>query len=152
MVCTFNKSAPPGYYRQALAYYISGTASFWFAPDPRLGVADGDPVDFTAFEHLYAGADANGASLGRNTGGHIITRVPAFDMTHSPGKSFAILWAFAAPELREKLDQAMREAVIDSLRVGEGLAGYRRRGKGGMELEPVSLTAAVFGHTDSRPA
>ena len=152
MVVTINKSASPAYYRQALAYYMNGIAGFWFAPDNRLAVTDGDAVDFTAFGHLYAGAAADGTVLDRNSGGHIITRVPAFDMTHSPVKSFSILWAFAEPELRQKLEQALREAVVDSLKVGEGLAGYRRRGKGGKQLEPVSLTAAVFAHTDSRPA
>ncbi len=152
MVTTFGKSAPPGYYRQTLAYYMTGAASFWFASDDRLGVTHGDPVDFNAFEHLYGGADANGVPLNRNTGGHLVTRIAAFDMTHSPDKSFAILWAFAEPELRQKLQEVLRDAVIDSLIVGEQLAGFRRRGKGGMQLDPVSLTAAVFEHTDSRPA
>ena len=152
MVVTINKSASPAYYRQALAYYMNGIAGFWFAPDNRLGVTDGDAVDFAAFGHLYAGAAADGVPLNRNSGGHMITRVPAFDMTHSPVKSLSIVWAFAAPELRQKLERALREAVVDSLKVGEGLAGYRRRGRGGKLLDPVSLTAAVFAHTDSRPA
>lgn len=152
MVVQFNKSAPSNYYRQMLAYYSSGASSFWFAPSSRLGVIDGDPVDFTAFEHLYSGADAQGTPLGRNTGGHIVDRVPAFDMTHSAVKSLSIALALAAPELQEIMRQVIRKATIDSLEVGQYLAGYRRRGKGGMLLEPVALTAAVFEHTDSRPA
>ena len=152
MVVTFNKSAPPSYFRQAFDYYMSGTAGIWFAPDSRMGVTDGDPVDFTAFEHLYAGSDANGAALNRNSGGHVITRVPAFDMTYSPPKSFSILWAFADADLRDQLDNALLEAARDGVTVSQELGGWRRRGKGGMTLEPVLLTAAMFGHTDSRPA
>lgn len=152
MVVTFNKSAPPSYYRQALAYYANGTASFWFAPNNRLGVTDGEPVDFTDFEHLYGGADAKGNALNRNSGGHTVDRVPAFDMTLSAFKSLSMILAFAPPELKEAISQAIRDSALDTLEVGQDLAGYRRRGKGGMRLEKVPLTAAVFLHPDSRPA
>lgn len=152
MVVTFNKSAPGSYYRQALAYYSNGAASFWFAPNSRLRVTDGEPVDFTAFEHLYGGADANGLPLSRNTGGHIVDRVPAFDMTLSVFKTLSMILALAPPELKEPILQAIREAAVETLEVGQDLAGYRRRGRGGMQLEKVSLTAAVFLHPDSRPA
>lgn len=152
MVVTFNKSAPGAYYRQALAYYSNGTGSFWFAPNSRLGVTDGDPVNFTAFDHLYSGADANGTPLDRNSGGHIVDRVPAFDMTLSAFKTLGIILAFAPAELRESFVQAMEASVVEGLEVGQDLAGFRRRGRGGMQLEKVPLTAAVFGHPDSRPA
>jgi len=152
MVVTFNKSAPSGYYRQTLAYYANGAASFWFAPNNRLGVIDGDPVKFTVFEHLYSGSDADGTPLGRNTGGHIVDRVPAFDMTLSVFKTLSMIMAFAPPELKGPVFEAIKEAALETLEVGQDLAGYRRRGKGGMQLEKVPLTAAVFLHPDSRPA
>jgi conjugative relaxase-like TrwC/TraI family protein len=152
MVVTFNKSAPPSYYRQAHAYYANGTSSFWFAPNNRLCLTDGEPVDFTEFEYLYGGADAKGTSLNRNSGGHTVDRIPAFDMTLSVFKSLSMVLAFAPPELKEAILQAIRDATVESLEIGQDLAGYRRRGKGGKRLEKVPLTAAVFLHPDSRPA
>jgi conjugative relaxase-like TrwC/TraI family protein len=152
MVMQFNKSAPGSYYRQALAYYSNGTGSFWFAPDNRLSVTDGDPVDFTAFDHLYSGADANGRPLNRNSGGHIVDRVPAFDITGSLSKTLSLIDAFAPPELKGPILQAIIASAVEALEVGQDLAGYRRRGRGGMQLEKVPLTSAVFLHPDSRPA
>ena len=87
-----------------------------------------------------------------NGGGKADLRVPAFDLTFSAPRSVSLAWAFGDDELRRGLEAAQERAVRSSLSVVEREGIFARRGQGGMRVEKVALTAALFQHGESRPA
>ena len=152
MVCTFEKAPPVAYFREVFAYYGDGHLSArWYAPDSGLGVEDNAEISFDELERLYAAEDRNGKSYLSNKGGHTATRQAAFDLTFTPAKSFALLYAMANDEDRAELIEALFLAVRTSLETVTTVAGWARRGKAGRRLERVLLTAAMFFHDDARP-
>lgn len=152
MVATWNPAAASSYYLRGAEYYL-GTiepTGRWYAPAGDFGLADGAEVKPVAFERLYAGVGVDGKTL-LSQGGRA-DRVPAFDVTFSAPRSVALAWAFAGEELRADIAAAQERAGRAALGVVEREAIWARRGKGGVTLEPVALSAALFQHGESRPA
>ncbi|MFC5506728.1 MobF family relaxase [Bosea massiliensis] len=152
MVATWNPAAASSYYLRGAEYYLGTVepAGRWYAPAGDFGLVDGAEVERAAFERLYAGLGVDGKALLRQGGR--TDRVPAFDITFSAPRSVALVWAFAGPELKTAIEAAQERAARSALRVVEREAIWARRGKGGLTLEPVALSAGLFQHGESRPA
>src|SRR5690349_14402596 len=76
---------------------------------------------------------------GMNEEGQLLVQIqegkkhqPAWDLTLSAPKPFSVLWSAADPELRHALERANEAAVEAALTLVQDLAGFTRRGKGGM--------------------
>ncbi|MBH9879403.1 hypothetical protein FFT64_19375, partial [Clostridioides difficile] len=67
-------------------------------------------------------------------------------------RSLALIWALASPELRPELDQALARAARTSLDLLEREGTYARRGRNGIRVERVPLSAAMYRHGESRPS
>lgn len=160
MVATWSIAADASYYpREAegdrRGSYYEGDREppgVWYAPAGDLGLVDGAQVDPVVFQRLYAGLAANGAPLISRTRGRGGNRVPAYDITFSVPRSLALIWALASPELREQLDQAFARAARTSLDLLERDGSYARRGRNGVRVERVPLSAALYRHGESRPS
>ena len=153
MVATWNRAAPVAYYRGQAEYYLGGVepAGRWFAPGRDFGVEDAAVVDNDVFERLYCGLNINGRRLVRDRSGPDRQRILAYDYTFSAPKSVAIAWAFAQPDLRQRIEHAQDRAVRAAMATLEREASFARRGRNGARIEPVHLTAALFQHGESRP-
>ncbi|SFP63487.1 DNA primase, catalytic core [Geodermatophilus dictyosporus] len=107
---------------------------------------------------LFAAAYGRPAADARELSGFIArasrpaTRaVAGYDLTFSPVKSVSALWALAAREVAEQIEDAHHAAVADVLDWLERHAGFTRTGHGGLrQVETRGLIAAVFIHRDSR--
>lgn len=152
MVASLGKAPPDSYFRQARSYYTHGIEDAqWYSPTGSFGIKDGAPVDFAVLQLLYAGRLPDGTSLS-NTGGRILDRQSAYDLTLSVPKSFSLIYAMASERERKELLSILLAAARKSLSAVEKVAGWARRGKGGKTLEAISFTAALFLHDDARPS
>ncbi|PZU89349.1 MAG: exonuclease V subunit alpha [Chelatococcus sp.] len=152
LVATWNPAAASAYYLRGAEYYLGAAepAGLWYAPASDFELVDGAEVEPVAFERLYAGVGADGKTLLSQSGR--ADRVPAFDVTFSAPRSVTLAWAFASPERKATIEAAQERAARAALGVVEREAMWARRGKGGLTLEPVALSAALFQHGESRPA
>ena len=152
MVATWNPAAASSYYVRGTEYYLGAVepAGRWYAPAGDFGLVDGAEVEPVAFERLYAGVGPDGKTLLSQRGR--ADRVPAFDVTFSAPRSVTLAWVFAGPDLKASIAAAQERAARAALGVVEREAMWARRGKGGQVLEPVSLSAALFQHGESRTA
>ncbi|MEJ7707303.1 MAG: MobF family relaxase [Nocardioidaceae bacterium] len=74
-----------------------------------------------------------------------------YDLTFSPVKSVSTLWALAPREVAERIQEAHRAAVDDTIGWLEREVAFTRVGSGGIRQVPVrGLLAAAFTHRDSR--
>ncbi|MDH6263858.1 MobF family relaxase [Bradyrhizobium sp. BR13661] len=160
MVATWSIAADASYYpREAErdrrgSYYEGGREppGVWYAPQGDFGLVDGAQVDPVVFQRLYAGLAADGTPLNSSAPGRRGNRVPAYDITFSVPRSLALIWALASPELRTELDQALARAARTSLDLLEREGTYARRGRNGIRVERVPLSAAMYRHGESRPS
>ncbi len=153
MVATWNPAASASYYTRQTEYYLGDAepAGVWYAPAGDFGVVDGAQVERATFAQLYNAVDENGQSLLEKIRRHK-GRTHAFDVTLSAPRSVGLIWAFAAPETKRLIEAAQHRAVRATLSMLEREATWARRGRNGMSLEKVALTAATFQHGESRPA
>ncbi|MCB1394377.1 MobF family relaxase [Nitrobacter sp.] len=154
VVATWNVAASSAYYVRGAEYYLGEREpdGVWYAPSGDLGRRDATTVQPKEFVRLYEGLGENGQSLITNAGGKANQRVPAFDLTFSAPRSVSLAWAFADEDLRRSLETAQARAVRSTLATVEKEAIFARRGRDGMRVERVALTAALFQHGESRPA
>lgn len=154
MVATWNVAASSAYYARCTEYYLGSREpdGVWHAPRGDLGRRDAAIVQSKEFARLYEGLGENSQLLITNSGGRSDRRVPAFDLTFSAPRSVSLAWAFADGDLRRKLEAAQERAVRSTLAVIEREAAFARRGRDGVRVEKVALTAALFQHGESRPA
>lgn len=154
VVATWNVAASSAYYVRGAEYYLGEREpdGVWYAPSGDLGRRDATTVQPKEFARLYEGLGANGQPLITNSGGKADQRVPAFDLTFSAPRSVSLAWAFADDDLRRNLEAAQARAVRSTLATIEKEAIFARRGKDGVRVERVALTAALFQHGESRPA
>ncbi|MBJ6900031.1 relaxase domain-containing protein, partial [Vibrio cholerae] len=73
-------------------------------------------------------------------------------VTLSAPRSVSLAWAFASYDTKRLIEDAQQRAAETTLAVLEREAGFARRGRNGMLIERVPLTAATFQHGESRPA
>jgi conjugative relaxase-like TrwC/TraI family protein len=79
------------------------------------------------------------------------TAVAGFDLTFSPVKSVATLWALADPALAAAIERCHQQAVADALSFIEAHALFTRTGTDGVRQVAVrGLVAAAFTHRDTR--
>ncbi|MBU0782752.1 MAG: relaxase domain-containing protein [Gammaproteobacteria bacterium] len=151
MVATWSPAANSSYYTNQTEYYIEDGASNgrWFCPSGQLGITDHSAVIKSNFEQLFQGLDETGEPYLSNSR---TDRTPAFDVTLSAPRSVSLLWAFGRTETRNAIEKAQERAARATLQLLEKEAAFARRGRGGMHLEKVALSAACFVHTESRPA
>lgn len=154
VVATWNVAASSAYYVRGAEYYLGEREpdGVWYAPSGDFGQRDATAVQPKEFARLYEGLGENGQSLITNAGGKADQRVPAFDLTFSAPRSVSLAWAFADDDLRGNLEAAQARAVRSALATIEREAIFARRGRDGMRVERVALTAALFQHGESRPA
>ncbi|WP_319797326.1 MobF family relaxase [Nitrobacter sp.] len=154
VVATWNVAASSAYYVRGAEYYLGEREpdGVWYAPSGDLGQRDATAVQPKEFARLYEGLGENGQSLITNAGGKADQRVPAFDLTFSAPRSMSLAWAFADEDLRRNLETAQARAVRSTLATIKKEAIFARRGRDGMRVERVPLTAAMFQHGESRPA
>ena len=124
-------------------YYESASGAFWMGKGAaRLGL-DGVP-NAAGIGRLVDGVDADGVQLGRKFGE---ASARAFDVTFSVQKEISILWAAAAPDVREVIEQAVVDAAVAVLddQVGVRAATRMRTGPNGEFLaadeRPVMVDA-----------
>ncbi len=75
---------------------------------------------------------------------------PGWDLTFSAPKSVSAVWAVGDPDLRKAIEDAHEKAVLSAKAYLDDHAGYTRRGRGGEELEKVSLVGSEYQHSTSR--
>ena len=153
MVATWNPAASASYYTRQTEYYLGDAepAGLWYAPAGDFGVVDGAQVERETFEQLYNAVDADGQPLLDNIRRHK-ERTSAFDVTLSAPRSVSLVWGLATPETKRLIEAAQQRAVRATLSMLECEATWARRGRNGMSLEKVALTAATFQHGESRPS
>lgn len=139
--------------RGAEHYYIGlQVENYYFegGEPPGLFVSGRDGrVTRSALGSLLRGFDPDtGAALVQNAGSD--RRIPAYDLTFSPPKSFSVTWALAPRPLADRLQQAHAESVAHVLGVAEAIAGRSRMGSGGRWVVPAKLTFALFEHGTAR--
>lgn len=78
------------------------------------------------------------------------THRPGWDLTFSMPKSAAAVWAIAPPELKAEIEKIHTEAVAAAKKYLDDTAVFTRRGKNGVEKEPVQLLAVEYQHAASR--
>ena len=77
--------------------------------------------------------------------------VAGYDLTFSPAKSVSTLWAVSGHEVRERIEEAHRQAWQESLAYLEREAAFTRTGAAGVaQIETHGLVAAAFDHRTSR--
>jgi conjugative relaxase-like TrwC/TraI family protein len=154
VVATWNPAAASTYYtRQRETEYYAGSSEpvgHWYAPAGDFGVTDGAPVERETFERLYHALDKDGQPLLDKIRRHK-ERTPAFDITLSAPRSVALVWSFASYDTKRLIETAQQRAARTTLATLEREAVWARRGRDGVFLEKVSLTAATFQHGESRP-
>ena len=152
MVATIAAGTTAGYYLRQAEYYLGGAepAGRWISRTGNFGVTNGEEVSRAQFERLHAGLDDDGQILLSNTG-DVKKQVPGYDLTLSAPKSVSIIYALAEPAFRKRIEAAQQHAVEATIRLLDGHAAFGRRGKKGLQLERVSLTAASFQHGEGRP-
>ncbi|WP_262696476.1 MobF family relaxase [Kordiimonas aquimaris] len=153
MVCTIAAGATAEYYLQEQGeYYVDGKEpkGSWYAPDESFGLHNSAEVTASDFLHLHAGENLKGEVLIPSPGA-FRNRVAAYDMTFSAPKSVSVLAAVSDEQTRTIIEQAQEKAVRDALDMLNEHAAFARRGKGGVSLESVRLTAALFQHGEARP-
>lgn len=152
MVATIAAGTSAAYYLAQSEYYLGGgePPGKWIAAGAGFGIANGTTVERHLFERLHAATHADGKALLSN-GGKGIDRVPGYDMTFSAPKSISVLWALCDEELRGRIEAAQSEAVKAAVRVLEANAAFSRRGRNGLQSEPVALSVAAFQHGEARP-
>lgn len=153
MVATWNPAASSNYYTRQTEYYLGDAepAGVWYAPAGDFSVVDGAQVERDAFEQLYNAVGADGRPLLAKVRRHK-ERTSAFDVTLSAPRSVSLIWGFATPETKRLIEAAQQRAARATLSMLEREATWARRGRNGMSLEKVALTAATFQHGASRPA
>lgn len=152
MVCTVAGGTQANYYLNEQAkYYTGGTepSGVWCLQEELFGLQNEDQVRANDFRFLHEGLDLDGKSLGQQRGA-LQKRVTGYDLTFSAPKSVSVLWALCSEEQRSAIEAAQEKAVRAALTMVSDHAAFARRGKGGAELEPVSLNAALFQHGESR--
>lgn len=151
MVATWSCAANSDYYTNQTEYYIDDGAPTgrWFCPSGQLGITDHATVSKNHFEQLFQCLDETGEPYLSNPRSD---RIPAFDVTLSAPRSVSLLWAFSETDIRKAIEMAQDRAARATLQLLEKEAAFARRGRGGMHLEKVALSAACFVHTESRPA
>ncbi|WP_024277708.1 MobF family relaxase [Xanthobacter sp. 126] len=152
MVATWNVAAASSYYARQTEYYLGGVEpdGVWYAPAGDLGCTDRGSVDKNDFAALYEGI-VRGQKFS-DRGGKSVSRVPAYDFTFSAPRSVSLAWAFADDQLKGHIENRHAEAVRSALAIIEREAACARRGKSGTRIEKVTLTVAIFRHSESRPA
>jgi Ti-type conjugative transfer relaxase TraA len=127
---------PPG-------YWLGGCAA-------ELGLV-GEIKDGQLLSALTGHDPATGEALAKNAGEE---HKPGWDCTYSAPKSVSAVWAVADQEMREKIEQAHRQAVAESINYIEANAAFTRHGHGGAVKVPASenggLLVAVYEHHTSR--
>lgn len=114
-----------------------------------LGIESGSLVRAGALEKILNGVHPEtGASLVQSQAGR--EHRPGWDLTFSTPKSVSAVWAVADPELRQQIEDAHEHAVREAKKYLDQNAGFTRRGKGGEELEQVSLIGIEYQHATSR--
>lgn len=151
MVATWCPAASSVYYTRQTEYFLANGQSVghWFCPTGQFEINDKSIVLPREFEQLFSGNSMSGEPL---MPGARTDRIPAFDVTCSAPRSVSILWAFSNPETRQAIELAQSRAARAALEMLETEAAYARRGRGGMRVEKVALSAACFQHRESRPA
>jgi conjugative relaxase-like TrwC/TraI family protein len=77
--------------------------------------------------------------------------VAGYDLTFSPVKSVSTLWALAPRPVADRIEEAHRAAIADTMRWIEDRATFTRLGRNGIrQVETRGLIAAAFDHRDSR--
>lgn len=152
MVATLAAGTTPGYYTRQTEYYLGGgePAGRWITATSNFGVLHGAIVDNATFERLHAGLDEANKPLLTNPIDPA-KRVAALDLTLSAPKSVSIAYALADHATRAAIEDAQHRACEATIAFLDRHAAFCRRGKNGLHLERVSLTAACFQHGESRP-
>ncbi len=152
MVCTVAAGTQANYYLNEQAeYYTGGTepAGVWCLQEELFGLQNTEQIRASDFRFLHEGLDLDGEPLGQKRG-TLQKRVTGYDLTFSAPKSVSVLWAVCSDEQRSAIEAAQEKAVRAALSLVNDHAAFARRGKGGAELERVSLNAALFQHGESR--
>lgn len=152
MVATIAAGTSAAYYLAQSEYYLGGgePPGEWIAAGAGFGIVSGTTVEREPFERLHAATAADGKTLLSN-GGKRIDRVPGYDMTFSAPKSVSVLWALCDEGMRNKIEAAQADAVKAAIGILEKNAAFSRRGRNGMQSEPVNLSVAAFQHGEARP-
>lgn len=98
--------------------------------------------------NIFQGRSPDGSPLCESAGKN---HRAGWDLTFSAPKSVSVLWARADDDLRQKIQQAQKDAVKTAVRFIEDHAAITRRGHAGLIQEPVAgVIAAMFEHSTSR--
>jgi len=129
-------------------YYSSSSTGKWIGPGAAaLGLSN--DVDAKDFASVLLGLDPrSGEGLVQGAGSE--DRRAYRDVTFSAPKSVSSIWAVADADMRAAIEKAHDAAMRSALAYVQDEAIIGRRGKGGLEKEPVKMVAATFQHGTSR--
>ena len=153
MVATVAAGTSAQYYTKQVEYYLGDRepAGVWLTVGPGLDIDPATVVEPADFERLHAARDRQGRTLLTNAGGRA-DRVANYDVTFNAPKSVSVIWGLGSSALRAVIERAAERAAAAAVEMLDRNAAYCRRGKGGRDLEAVSLTVALFRHGEARPA
>lgn len=144
-----------GHYYLSLAkedYYLEGGEPLgqWFGSGAQTFGIHGKTVEKAALRNLLLGKAPSDSTQGlvQNAGSQ--QRTSGWDLTFSAPKSVSVLWAHSKPEIRQAIQAAHEDAVKETIRYVEEVAGQTRRGHNGNVIEEAKLTFALFEHGTSR--
>lgn len=145
-------SGGQGAYYTGLAredYYLEGgePPGLWQGKGAQVLGLDGQ-VDKEIFAALFSGMDQKGTALVQNAGSP--DRQPGWDLTFSAPKSVSVLWSMLPAELGAEIRAAHMEGVQRACGYLEEVAGWTRRGHGGLSREKAGLVVGLFEHGTSR--
>jgi conjugative relaxase-like TrwC/TraI family protein len=153
VVATVAAGTSARYYLSQLEYYLGGREpdGRWIKTGPGLGSFPSTIVDGDTLERLHAALDVDGRPLIGNTGKHL-DGIGGYDICFSPPKPLQVLWGLGAAPISTGLEAVQLAAVREAVDFLNREAAFCRRGRTGVVLEKVSLTAAAFQHGEARPA
>lgn len=153
MVATVAAGTSARYYLTHVEYYLGGREpdGRWIKIGPGLGPFPSNTVDGDTFERLHAALDVDGRPLVTNTGKYL-DQVGGYDICFSPPKSLQVLWGLGSAAISTSLEAVQLAAVQEAVDFLDREATFCRRGRNGIVLEKVSMTAAAFQHGEARPA
>ena len=141
--------------REAYSAYNISVDADRFAEIPeeiRAGIRSAVAREMFAEEHGRAPLDARELSGFIARQSRSTTRaVAGFDLTFTPVKTIAVLWALAPRALARKIEKAHRRSVQKAVDFLEEHAAFTRMGPGAAaQVDVVGLIIAAFEHRDSR--
>lgn len=136
-------------------YYVNAQEppGKWIGGGGIDGIEAGQEVKPEQWMPIMKGCDPTTGEFKLKSSSPNKKHTPGIDLTFSPDKSVSVLWAFASPEVRQKMEEAHEASVREAILFAADHAVVVRSGAQGKIHEKVgreNILAAEFSHFTSR--